>query len=195
MSSESALTDDLAQRRSGKHAAFLAFAEALLRASRGEQDPAAADQRQFVTFVVRDLELGIPVMQCREVIRVSALTRIPEAPAHVRGVVNLRGRILPVVDMRRCLGFEALQPTSRTRLVVVEAAGRFFALLVDRVLHILKLGSADIAPAAPDGLSPLAGSACTGRAAAGDATVHLIDVERVLATVARGKKPLESEKA
>ena len=180
MSSEPMVSNGIARRRSEKHAAFLAFAEALLRASRGEQDPTSMDTRQFVTFFVRDHEFGIPILQCREIIRVSTITRIPESPAHVRGVVNLRGRVLPVVDMRKQLGFEALQPTSKARLLVVEAAGRAFALLVDRISRILKLSSAEIALATGDAPSTLVGTSLLGTARIEDSAILLFDIEQTL---------------
>jgi purine-binding chemotaxis protein CheW len=167
------------QRRASKHAAFMAFASALLRASQGEADAAATGTRQFATFFVRDFEVGVPIVQCREVIRVSNLTRIPEAPAPLRGVVAVRGRIVPVVDMRQCLGLGALQPTPKARLVLVEAHGRTFALLVDRASQILRLSGDAIGPPDPQAL-PAAAQLLIGTARTDASVLHLIDVERLL---------------
>jgi purine-binding chemotaxis protein CheW len=161
----------------GKPEPLLAFADALAATERGERRQAAEKVEQYVTFFLREDELGIPILQCREIMRVSTITRFPEAPAEVRGVVNLRGRIVPAVDTRRCLGYEAVLPTAKSRLIVVEAAGRNFALLVDRVARILKLPASAIAP--PEG-----GSApFIGIARLGDASVRLIDVEQMLREV------------
>ncbi len=155
---------------------LLAFADALVAANERQAGGAEGEIRQFVTFFLREDEIGIPILQCREIVRAPAITRVPEAPDYVRGVVNLRGRVLPAVDVRKCLGYEASPPTARARLLVVEVAGRAFALLVDRVARILKLASADIAPS-PEPASP---RSALGVAHDGDAVIHLTDAERIL---------------
>jgi purine-binding chemotaxis protein CheW len=129
-----------------------------------------------VTFFLRDEEYGLPILQCREIVRISTITRVPEAPAHVRGVVNLRGHIVPAVDARRWFGLDLASPTPRSRLVVVEVGGRLFALIVDRVARILKLATTDIEPPREDEV--LRG--VTGVARVGAATVLLLDADRVL---------------
>ncbi len=155
---------------------LLAFADALLRAGQGDVSPTAVEIQQVVTFFLRDDELGVPILRCREIVRVPTITRIPEAPAHVRGVVNLRGRIVPAVDTRLCLGLESATTTARSRLIVVDVAGRSFALLVDRVARILKLPASDVAPS-PEGATL---SAIAGVARVGDVLVKMIDVDRML---------------
>jgi purine-binding chemotaxis protein CheW len=170
---------------------LLAFADALLCAGQADKGPAAGDIQQFLTFFLSDEELGLPILRCREILRVSSITRIPEAPAYVRGVVNLRGRIVPAVDARQCMGRESAPPTSRSRLVVVEGAGRLFALLVDRVARIVKVDKSAIQPA------PANAPALAGSVGLGEATVHLVDVDRLLhlGTAPGGAKAAESEQA
>lgn len=155
---------------------LLAFADALLAASEREPGRAAGEIRQYVTFFLRDDEIGIPILQCREIVRALAITRVPEAPDHVRGVVNLRGRVLPAVDTRKCLGYDAALPTARSRLLVVEVEGRAFALLVDRVARILKLATADIA-VPPE---PAKVRTAIGVARDGTSMIYLTDAERIL---------------
>jgi len=155
---------------------LLAFADALL--SSGERDigRAAGEVQQYVTFFLREDEIGIPILQCREIVRAPAITRVPEAPDHVRGVVNLRGRILPAVDTRKCLGYESAPPTARSRLLVVDVAGRSFALLVDRIARILKLAAADIAPPPVNAKVRSA----LGVASEGEKTIYITDAETIL---------------
>jgi purine-binding chemotaxis protein CheW len=155
---------------------LLAFADGLLTSGAGEQQQSPGELRQFVSFVLRDEEFAIPILNCREILRATTITRIPEAPVAVRGVVNLRGRIVPAVDVRTCLGFEQAPMTGRTRLIVVEIAGRFFALVVDRVNRILKLSSAQIAPPA---VAPRF-AALVGVAAVGETPILVLDAERLL---------------
>lgn len=126
--------------------ALLAFADALL--ARGPRDAAqgGGDLGQFVTFFLCDHEIALPILQCREILRVPPITRVPEAPKHVRGVINLRGRIVPAIDARSCLGFETSPLTARSRLLVVEVESRHLALVVDRISRIVKLSSAEMRP-------------------------------------------------
>lgn len=108
----------------------------------------------LVTFVLDREEYGIPVVQVREVIRVSEITRVPQAPAHVRGVTNLRGRILPVVEIRTQLGLEPGVVSPRSRIVVVEVHDRVIGLLVDAVLQVAKVPLDTVAPPPDEVLSP-----------------------------------------
>jgi purine-binding chemotaxis protein CheW len=166
---------------------LLAFADALLAESQPVAPRAASELRQYVSFALGDAEYGIPILQCREIVRLGAITRIPEAPEQVRGVVNLRGHIVPAVDARRCLGLEPAPATVRPRLLVVDVAGRQFGLIVDRVSRIVKLATSDVKPAEPAG----SGDAI---AHVDGVAIHLLDVERVLRGPSRAASAQEGEK-
>jgi len=130
----------------------------------------------YVTFFLRDDEYGVPILQCREIVRVSTITRVPEAPVHVRGVVSLRGHIVPVVDARARAGLAGGLPTPRSRLLVVEVAGRQLALLVDRVARVVKLASGDIEAPPPGVAVP----GITGVGRVEDRRITLLDAEGFL---------------
>ena len=176
MSSDGSRTHEAAGIRPENKEPLMAFADALLAAGQRQAGRVEGEIQQFVTFFLRDDEIGIPILQCREIVQAPTITRLPEAPDHVRGVVNLRGRVLPAVDTRKCLGYEASPPTAKSRLLVVEVAGRAFALLVDRVARILKLAAADIAPPP----APASLRSAIGVAHDGDAVIYLTDAERIL---------------
>lgn len=110
----------------------------------------------LVTFALDPEEYGIPVQRVREVIRVGDITRVPQAPEHVRGVTNLRGRILPVVELRSRLGLPAAEVTPRSRIVVTEAHGRILGLLVDAVLEVTRIPAETVQPAPADVVTPQA---------------------------------------
>ena len=191
MSSDASRSSDEAGRQATSAEPLLAFADALLLSSQRGPGQAVGEVQQYVTFFLRDDEIGIPILQCREIVRVGAITRVPEAPDHVRGVVNLRGRVLPAVDTRKCLGYEAVPPTAKSRLLVVEVAGRAFALLVDRISRILKLATADIAVPPENARFPFA----VGVARDGEATITITDAERILRpkSAAEGSTPRSEE--
>src|SRR5574338_236846 len=93
-----------------------------------ETTPAATvvQERELhlVVFRLDAEEYGVPIEAVREVVRVADVTRVPHAPAHIRGVMNLRGRILPIVEIRTRLGLTAAELTPSSRVVVVDVAGR-----------------------------------------------------------------------
>ena len=95
--------------------------------------------KPYLTFYLQREEFGVPILRSREILRVGEITRIPEAPPHVRGVLNLRGRVVPVVEFRTRLGLPIVPLTPRARVIVVEAHDRLFGLLVDSVSRIAKI--------------------------------------------------------
>jgi purine-binding chemotaxis protein CheW len=137
--------------------ALLRFADALDRDTAAPAAPAPAGELHLVTFALDREEYGIPVTQVREVIRVADITRVPQAPPHVRGVTNLRGRILPVVELRSRLGLAPAPTTPRSRIVVVEVDDRVLGLLVDAVLQVVKVPLDTVAPPPEEVISADAG--------------------------------------
>jgi purine-binding chemotaxis protein CheW len=149
-------------------------------------DQAPADGRKapspelhLVTFALDREEFGIRVNQVREVIRVGEITRVPQAPPHVRGVTNLRGRILPVVELRTRLGLTPGIVSPRSRIVVVEVHDRVLGLLVDAVLQVTKVPGETVAPAPDEVLSPQANYIC-GVARWNSRLIILLELEQAL---------------
>jgi purine-binding chemotaxis protein CheW len=109
---------------------------------------------QYLTFFVAQEEYAIDVLRVREVVEAVPITRVPSAPRDVRGVVNLRGSVVPVIDLGMRFGGDELVSTARTCIVVVEAEAatdRVVGLLVDSVNRVVTLGRDDIAPVPPFG--------------------------------------------
>lgn len=163
---------------SGRHR-LLHFADAMQGLSAQETPEAPVPELHLVTFRLDTEEFGIPIEQAREVVRVGELTRVPEAPPHIRGVVNLRGRVLPVVEIRTRLGLESLDPGAKARIVVVESGGRTLGLLVDQVSPMLKVRFDAVLPPPTDVLSATT-DYVTGVAQVGNRLVILLDLDRVL---------------
>ena len=103
--------------------------------------------RQLITFQLGDQVLGIDIMAIREIRAWSPATPLPNVPPHVRGVVNLRGVVLPVLDLRHRLGWGLTDPTARHVIIVVRIGDQLQGLIVDAVN--------DIVTVAPDAMQPL----------------------------------------
>ena len=156
---------------------LLAFADSIL--ARPAAPAPAVEVHPYLTFFLRTEEFGLPLLRSREIVRVGEITRIPEAPPHVRGVLNVRGRVVPIVELRTRFGLQAAPLTPRSRVIIVEAYGRLFGLLVDRVSRIAKIPVSAIKPATPQ--APPAGTDhVTGIAEMGAESIVLLDVDKVL---------------
>src|SRR5690606_11302934 len=101
---------------------------------------------QFVTFSLDDELYALPIERIREVIRVQAITRVPQAPAHVRGVHNLRGAILPVLEVRTRLGLSPATLSPSSRIVVAESRSKRIGLLVDGVHQVIRIPESSLPP-------------------------------------------------
>jgi purine-binding chemotaxis protein CheW len=94
---------------------------------------------QYVTFFLEKEEYALPIGQVQEINRVGEITRVPNAPDHVLGVINLRGKIVPVIELKKRLKLGRAEITKESRIVVVEAGLKILGLMVDRVAQVLQL--------------------------------------------------------
>lgn len=101
-------------------------------------------RRQFITFRTGDQEFGADIMTIREIRGWTPTTPLPHAPEYVRGVINLRGAVLPVVDLKCRLGSGQTEATAKHVIIVVKCGSRTIGLLVDAVSDIMTVTSADI---------------------------------------------------
>ncbi len=103
---------------------------------------------KYLTFALGAEEYGLPVLKVREIIKVMDITHVPQVPPHVRGVINLRGKVIPVVDLRLKFGFPAQDYTERTCIIVVDVsmggANVMMGIVVDSVSEVLNIAAADI---------------------------------------------------
>ena len=104
---------------------------------------------QLVTFRLGQECFGVPIGAVQEVVRLPEVTPIPEAPWFLEGVINLRGRIIPVMDLGRRLRLPPRPRTRATRIVIVETGGRPLGLIVDAVLEVVRLPQVAIEPPPP----------------------------------------------
>jgi purine-binding chemotaxis protein CheW len=104
-------------------------------------------QLQLVTFGLGEEEFAVDILKVQEINRMMALTRVPSSPPEVEGVINLRGKIIPVVDLRRRFGLPSAERSAQSRIVVVEVHGRVIGFVVDRVSEVLRISRSIVEPA------------------------------------------------
>ena len=95
------------------------------------------DLIQLVTFRIGEEEFGVDILAVQEIIRLMQITMVPRAPAFIEGVINLRGKVIPVINMRTRFGMPALEHDSNTRIVVMELEQKIVGFLVDGVSEVL----------------------------------------------------------
>jgi purine-binding chemotaxis protein CheW len=109
---------------------------------------AAALAGKYLTFSLGSEEYGLPVLKVREIIKVMDITPVPQVPAHVKGVINLRGKVIPVIDLRAKFALPAQEYTERTCIVVVDVALSrervMLGVVVDAVSEVLNIAAAEI---------------------------------------------------
>jgi purine-binding chemotaxis protein CheW len=138
---------------------------------------------KFMTFRLAREEYGLEILKVRELIGLMEITRIPRAPAHVRGVINLRGKVIPVVDLRLKFGMAPTDATSQTVIIVVqlsaENGGLTMGILVDEVLEVRAITADDIEPP-PNLQGEVASDFVRGVGKADKRVIFLLDIDRVL---------------
>jgi purine-binding chemotaxis protein CheW len=101
---------------------------------------------QLVTFKLGSEEFGVDILKVQEIIKMMNVTKIPNAPVFIEGVINLRGKIIPIVDLRKRLGFEDREFDKSTRIIVVELDGLVLGFIVDSVSEVLRIPEDTIEP-------------------------------------------------
>ena len=101
---------------------------------------------QLVTFRLGQEEFSLDILKVQEIIRHMELTRVPRSPDFVEGVINLRGRVIPVLDLRKRFGLPDVEDTSATRIIVVEVEGVTVGLKVDGVSEVLRINADTVEP-------------------------------------------------
>lgn len=101
---------------------------------------------QLVTFMVGNEQCGIHIMKVQEIIRVIGAVKVPKAPAYVGGVINLRGKIVPVIDLRNRMGKSVTEYTDSSRIIIVDSGSRLAGLVVDVVVDVTNLNHNELEP-------------------------------------------------
>lgn len=138
---------------------------------------------KYLTFTLDNEEYGIGIIKVKEIIGMIAITPVPQTPSYVKGVVNLRGKVIPVVDLRLKFGMDSIEYNERTCIIVVEIAGAAkkipMGIVVDSVSEVLNIKSGDIEDT-PNFGSRLETDYILGMAKTGGGVKILLDIDKVL---------------
>lgn len=140
---------------------------------------------EFLTFRLGGEEYGIDILKVQEIRSYEQPTRIANAPQFIKGVVNLRGVIVPIVDLRLRLGCETVEYTALTVVIVLNVKGRVVGAVVDSVSDVLELSAEAIKPA-PEMASAVDASYITGIGSVGERMLILMDIEGLMASQEMG---------
>jgi len=139
-----------------------------------------AELLQLVTFNIAEEEFGVDILSVQEIIRLMQITTVPRSPACIEGVINLRGKVIPVIDMRKRFNLPAIERNSHTRIIVMEfGAAKIVGFLVDAVSEVLRIPASTV-ESAPAVVSGVGAEYIKGVGKLDDRLLILLDLENLL---------------
>ncbi|MGA9120473.1 MAG: chemotaxis protein CheW [Bacteroidota bacterium] len=136
---------------------------------------------QLVSFTIGEEEFGVDILKVQEINRMLDVTRVPNAPEYVDGVINLRGKVIPIIDLRRRFGMERKEHDKNTRIVVVELSGKVVGFVVDAVSEVLRIPKSVTEPP-PSIAAGIEAAYMTAVGKLEDRLLILLDLEKVLSS-------------
>lgn len=141
---------------------------------------AATDELlQLVSFKIGSEEFGVDILKVQEINRMVDITKVPQAPNYVEGVINLRGKVIPIVDLRKRFSLEIKEHDKNTRIVVVDIGGNIMGMVVDSVSEVLRLPSSTIEPP-PEIVTGINSEYIKGVAKLEDRLLIFLDLSKVI---------------
>jgi len=144
-----------------------------------EQESAVASEFQCVVFKIGKEEYGVPITQVKEINRLSTTTKVPKSPMFVEGIINLRGQIIPIIDMKKRFDLTLSEYTGDARIIVIQVANNSFGIEVDSVSEVLRISSSNVEPA-PQIACGIDSDYITGVAKVADRLLILLDLDSLL---------------
>lgn len=138
----------------------------------------SGNELQLVSFDVANEEFAVDILAVHEINRMIELTRVPQSPPSVEGVINLRGKIIPVVDLRKRFELDVTDTTEHSRIIVVEVGPRVLGFVVDRVHEVLRIPDSIVEPA-PSMTSSVDTDFIDGVAKLEDRLIILLDLAKL----------------
>lgn len=139
----------------------------------------ATASMQLVSFKLAQEEYGIEITKVQEIILMGEITRVPQTPDFIKGLINLRSTVIPIVDLRLRFGLEQQEATDETRIMVVNVAGKTIGIIVDAVSEVLRIAHDQIAPPPPT-VAGLGREYLTGLVKLEHRLLILLDIDKIL---------------
>lgn len=139
-----------------------------------------SDLLQLVTFNIDEEEFGVDILLVQEIIRTMEITRVPRAPFFIEGVINLRGKVIPILDLRKRFGMETREHDKHTRIIVIEMNAIIVGFIVDSVSEVLRIPASTVEPPPPV-VAGLESEYIRGVGKLADRLLILLDLDRLLA--------------
>lgn len=136
---------------------------------------------QLVTFKLAEEEFGVDILKVQEIIRMMPITKVPNSPDFVEGVINLRGKVIPVIDMRKRFGMAVSEHDSQTRIEVMDLQGQIVGFVVDAVCEVLRIKESTI-EAPPPVVAGIGSDYMRGVGKLEDRLLILLDLDKLLST-------------
>lgn len=137
-----------------------------------------AEERQLVVFSLLEEDYGIDIYKVQEIIQYREITFVPKAPAFVKGVINLRGKIIPVIDLKERFGLAEKEIKPDTRIIVVEISTQTVGLIVNSVTEVLRIPKTDIEPPPP--VTTIEADFIEGVGKLDDRLIIILDIDKIL---------------
>jgi purine-binding chemotaxis protein CheW len=134
---------------------------------------------QFVTFTLNDEEYAVDILSVQEINRITEITKVPNSPDYVEGVINLRGKVIPVINLRSKFGFEEKATDDNSRIIIMEIQGIINGVIVDSVSEVLRIPASAI-EAAPEVASDTISQFIKGLAKLDDRLIILIEINNLI---------------
>jgi purine-binding chemotaxis protein CheW len=138
-----------------------------------------AELMQLVTFSIDDEEFGVDILKVQEIIRTMEITKVPRAPEFVEGVINLRGKVIPIIDLRRRFGLVTRDHDKHTRIIVIDISDMIVGFVVDSVSEVLRIPSSTVEPPPPV-VAGMESEYISGVGKLADRLLILLDLDRLL---------------
>lgn len=133
---------------------------------------------QLVSFVLGNEEFGVDILYVQEIIRTLQVTKVPNSPEYVEGVINLRGRVIPIIDLRSRFGMGKKEPDKNTRIVVIEVDKKILGFIVDAVKEVIRIPK-EITEAPPEITTGVNSEYIKSVGKLDDRLLILIDLEKI----------------
>lgn len=134
---------------------------------------------QLVTFTLENQDYGVDILKVQEINRMTEITKVPNSPAYVEGVINLRGKVIPVINLNRKLGFNEKDKSESSRIIIMDIKGVTKGVIVDSVSEVLRIPS-DIVEPSPPIASDISKDFIKGIAKLQNRLIILIDIDKLI---------------